>query len=87
MKIPDSLETDCACVFKFNCSNLPTAMLSVDVTENSLTTMSTQLQPECIRDDDDTIARVNTNTHTQTDGVCVFMVNCSNLPAAAGNTG
>jgi len=42
----------------------PPAILNIDVTGNSRTTMSTQLQPKCIRDDDETIAQVNFITHT-----------------------
>jgi hypothetical protein len=49
MKIQTALkQTDCACVFKYNCSNLPAALsiLLVDVTGNSRMTTSTQLQPK-----------------------------------------
>jgi hypothetical protein len=33
-------------MFNYNCPNLPAAILGVDVTQNTLTTMSTQLQPK-----------------------------------------
>jgi hypothetical protein len=43
----------------------PATMLLVDVTGNTLTTTSTQLQPNCIRDDDETYSTESTSSRTQ----------------------
>jgi len=45
-------------------------VLSVDVSRNPLTMMSTQLQPNTLRDDDGTITQVNTIANKQTAPAC-----------------
>jgi len=42
--------------------------------------MSTQLQPECIRDDDETIAQVNTNTHNKQTALACLWTTVSTCP-------
>jgi len=45
-------------------------VLSIDVSRNTLTMMSTQLQPNTLRDDDGTITQVNTIANKQTALAC-----------------